>query len=57
MVAVLVVDLQNAFFENPTLDACKESLTLSCNRIIAAAQESGSKVLLVKTAHERDKST
>ena len=57
MIGVLVIDMQNAFFEDPVLSNCRESVTLACNGIIAAAQESGAKVLLVKTEHEEDKST
>ncbi|MDP9983559.1 nicotinamidase-related amidase [Pseudarthrobacter oxydans] len=57
MIAVLVIDMQNAFFEDPVLSNCRESVTMACNGIIAAAQESGAKVLLVKTEHEEDKST
>lgn len=57
MIAVLVIDLQNAFFEDPALKSSERSLTAACNRLIAAAQESGAKVLLVKTEHEEDKST
>ena len=57
MIAVLLIDLQNAFFEDPALRGCKQSLTTACNRIIAAAKETGTNVLLVKTEHEEDKST
>lgn len=57
MIAVLVIDMQNAFFENPVLSSRQESVTVACNELIAAAQESGTNVLLVKTEHEEDKST
>jgi nicotinamidase-related amidase len=57
VIAVLVIDMQNAFFEDPVLGACRDSVTLACNRLIAGAQECGTKVLLVRTEHEEDKST
>jgi nicotinamidase-related amidase len=57
MIAVLIIDMQNAFFEDPVLSNCRESLTIACNELIAAAQERATKILLVKTEHEEDKST
>ena len=57
MFAALVIDMQNAYFEDPTLSTRRESLTEACNKVIDAAQERGAKVLLVKTEHEVDKST
>lgn len=57
MIAVLIVDMQNAFFEDPELERQKDAVTAACNRLIAAAQNHGAKVLLVGTEHEKDKST
>ena len=57
MIAVLVIDMQNAFFEDPGLRARQEALVRSCNSVVTAALEGGGKVLLVKTEHERDRST
>ncbi|MDQ0755245.1 cysteine hydrolase family protein [Arthrobacter sp. B3I4] len=57
MIAVLIIDMQNAFFEDPGLQSQREGITTACNRLIRAAQESGTKVLLVRTEHERDRST
>lgn len=57
MIAVLIIDMQNAFFEDPKLQAQREALTGACNRLITTAQDSGAKVLLVRTEHEKDKST
>lgn len=57
MIAVLIIDMQNAFFEDPVLQGHGDAVTAACNRLITAAQESGAKVLLVKTEHEMDKST
>lgn len=57
MIAVLIIDMQNGFFEDPVLQKQRESVTAACNRLIGAAQDNGSKVLLVGTEHEEDKST
>lgn len=57
MIAVLIVDMQNAFFENPVLRARREDLVQACNSLMTAALDGGAKVLLVKTEHETDKST
>ena len=57
MIALLVIDMQNAFFEAPELAAQQERLVASCNRLMEGFEASGHKVLLVGTEHERDKST
>lgn len=57
MMAVLIIDMQNAFFDDPVLGNGREAVTRACNRIIAAAKEGEARVLLVKTEHEEDKST
>ena len=57
MIALLVIDMQNAFFEAPELAARQEQLVASCNRLMEGFEASGHKVLLVGTEHERDKST
>ncbi|KRE79449.1 cysteine hydrolase family protein [Arthrobacter sp. Soil763] len=57
MIAVLIIDMQNAFFEDPALQSQREAVAAACNRLIAAARDSGANVLLVKTEHEKDKST
>jgi nicotinamidase-related amidase len=55
--ALLVIDMQNAFFEFPGLAAQRERIVSACNGLIAAARDSGAPVLLVRTEHERDGST
>jgi len=55
--AVLVIDMQNAYFEDPALGGRREELVDSCNRLIAAAAARDVPVLMVCTEHERDKST
>lgn len=57
MIAVLIIDMQNAFFESPVLRARREDLVQACNSLAKVALEAGGKVLLVKTEHETDKST
>lgn len=57
MIALLIIDMQQAFFEDPALGRQQEDTVRQCNRLITAAKEKGAKVLLVKTEHERDKST
>jgi nicotinamidase-related amidase len=57
MIAVLVIDMQKAFFEDPSLGDGQEDTVRGCNALIAAAKASDTKVLLVKTEHEEDKST
>lgn len=57
MIAVLVIDMQNAFFEDPAMRESQEDLVRACKSLISAAEASGSPVLFIKTEHERDKST
>lgn len=57
MIAALIIDMQNAFFENPDLAAQQDQLVTACNDLIDVVEEAGGNVLMVKTEHERDKST
>ena len=57
MIAVLIVDMQNAFFEDPAMREQQDKLTGACNALINAVADGKSKALLVKTEHESDKST
>jgi len=57
MFAVLVIDMQNAYFDNPALAVHRRRTTEACNALIASASTQGIPVLLVKTEHERDRST
>ncbi|ABM09723.1 nicotinamidase-related amidase [Pseudarthrobacter sp. PvP004] len=57
MIAVLVIDMQNAYFEDPSLKGRRQEIVAACNSLTNAALQAGSKVLLVETVHERDKST
>ena len=57
MIAVLVIDMQNAFFEEAALNRRQEEVVAACNSLTSAARGAGANVLLVGTQHERDKST
>lgn len=57
MIAVLVIDMQNAFFEEPSLKRRQEEVVAACNSLTSAARRAGANVVLVVTEHERDKST
>jgi nicotinamidase-related amidase len=56
-VALLVIDMQNAYFEDSTLSAEQDRVVASCNQLIFAARKAECPVFLVCTEHERDKST
>ncbi|WP_241680658.1 cysteine hydrolase family protein [Pseudactinotalea suaedae] len=56
-VALLLVDLQNAYFEAPELDEVKDELIERANELVVAAREADRPVVLVRTEHDRDKST
>lgn len=55
--ALLIIDMQNAFFEDEVLGKQKESLVRACNAAIADAREAGVPVYAIRTEHQRDKST
>lgn len=55
--ALLVIDMQNAFFEDGALDAQRGRVVGACNELIAEARKSGTPILIVRTEHERDRST
>lgn len=57
MIALLVIDMQNAYFEDPALTARQEQLVTACNELLEAVRSNGHKALLIGTVHERDKST
>ena len=57
MIVLLIIDMQNAYFEDPALAQRREGLVRACNSLIREFAANGAKVLLVGTEHERDKST
>lgn len=55
--ALLVIDMQNSYFDFPELEEQRESVTEKVNELIRAAREGGCPILLIRTQHERDRST
>jgi nicotinamidase-related amidase len=55
--ALLVVDMQNAYFEDPALGGQRSGVVSGCNRLIALARSVDAPVFAVVTEHARDKST
>lgn len=55
--ALLLIDLQEGFFESPTLARARERLVANCNWLIAAARAAGIPVINVRTVHKKDQST
>ena len=55
--ALVVVDMQNSYFEFPDLARVRGELVPQVNELIAAAHEAGRPVILVRTEHARDRST
>ncbi|TDE91550.1 cysteine hydrolase [Occultella glacieicola] len=57
VVALLLIDLQNAYFEDPQLAEALPSLIDHANQLIEAARSADRPVILVRTVHARDGST
>lgn len=55
--AVLVIDLQQRFFEDGELARCRDDLVATVNRVAAQAAEAGAAVIEVRTEHAADRST
>ena len=55
--AVLMIDLQNAYFEDPALASRQETVVEAANLLIRTATAAQVPVLLVYTQHLRDRST
>lgn len=55
--ALLVIDMQNAFFEDRNLAAMQDTLVTACNGLIGAARQGNALVLLARTEHLTDRST
>ena len=55
--ALLIIDMQKAFFEDESLGNQQDFLVAACNSAIADAREAGIAVYLIRTEHQRDKST
>ena len=55
--ALLVIDLQRAFFEDPALERHRDRVLGASNALAAAARTAGLPVFLITTEHSRDRST
>ncbi|MFL4476028.1 cysteine hydrolase family protein [Paeniglutamicibacter sp. MACA_103] len=55
--ALLIIDMQNAFFEDPILARLREPLVRHCNELTGLARALGMPVFNIRTEHARDKST
>ncbi len=55
--ALVVVDMQYSYFEHPDLAARQAELTEAVVELVRTAVEAGRPVVLVRTEHERDRST
>jgi nicotinamidase-related amidase len=55
--ALLLIDLQEAFFEDPTLAAARAELLSAVQRLAEGARRAGVPILLISTEHSRDRST
>ena len=55
--ALVVIDMQNSYFEFPELARVRDELVPRVNELIHAAHEAGRPVILVRTEHARDRST
>lgn len=55
--ALLIIDLQNAYFEAPELAAQQDSLIARTNELVREAREHSRPIVAARTEHARDKST
>ena len=55
--ALLVIDLQNDYFNDAELARCRDDVLDKSNRLIRAARDAGSQVVEVQTVHAADRST
>lgn len=55
--ALVVIDMQNSYFELPGLKGKQDSLLPAVNQLIRAARASARPVILVRTQHQPDRST
>lgn len=55
--ALVVIDLQVDYFNDDELARCREDVLTATNRLIGRAREAGALLVVVRTVHERDRST
>lgn len=57
MNALLIIDMQDAYFKTPRILAQKAALTSAINRLIQSHERNGDMIINIMTAHHRDAST
>lgn len=57
MNALVIIDMQDAYFKSPGLVSRKRRLVNAINRLVAEHHQSGDLVFNIRTVHRRDKST
>ena len=55
--ALLLIDLQEAFFENPAMAASRDAVLAAVRRLADGARRHGVPIFLITTEHSRDRST
>ena len=55
--ALVLIDLQEDFFDDPELKRCREDVSDACNLLIGRARAAGAPVIIVRTVHAADRST
>lgn len=55
--ALLIIDMQNAFFEDEELGKVQDSLVSACTGLISAARRGEAPVLVARTEHSPDRSS
>ena len=55
--ALLLIDLQEAFFENPAMAASRGAVLAAVRRLADGARRHGVPIFLITTEHSRDRST
>jgi len=55
--ALLLIDLQTDYFNDPELERCRDDVLAKSNRLVRAARAAGSPVVEVQTVHAADRST
>jgi nicotinamidase-related amidase len=55
--ALLIIDMQNAYFNNGVLAERRDELVAACNKLIDTMLGREVPVILVRTEHKKDKST
>lgn len=55
--ALVVIDMQEAFFKDAELTSKRRKLVNKCNKLAHAARQAGAPIFTIRTVHRRDKST